>query len=52
MTKPDIAVVIPCYNHSNVLRRTLEALARQTLKPIEVVVVDDGSVEDQEKIVG
>jgi glycosyltransferase involved in cell wall biosynthesis len=52
MTKPDIAVVIPCYNHLNVLRRTLEALARQTLKPIEVVVVDDGSVEDQEKIVG
>src|SRR5690349_6466782 len=47
----DIAVVIPCFNHANVLRRTLEALCRQTLKPKEVVVVDDGSVDQPEIIV-
>lgn len=39
----DIAVVIPCYNHTNVLRRTLEALKKQTHPVKEVVVVDDAS---------
>ncbi|MCC7357268.1 glycosyltransferase family 2 protein [Candidatus Uhrbacteria bacterium] len=39
----DIAVIIPCYNHTNVLRRTLEALKKQTIPVKEVIVVDDGS---------
>ncbi len=47
----DIAVVIPCYNHASVLRRTLKALAHQTLKPAEVIVVDDGSSDDPTAIV-
>lgn len=51
MNSTDIAVVIPCYNHSNVLRRTLEALQRQTLKPVEIVVVDDASTDNPETVV-
>lgn len=47
----DISVVIPCYNHSNILRRTLEGLVRQTLKPKEVFIVDDGSNDEPEGIV-
>lgn len=47
----DIAVVIPCYNHANVLRRTLEGLCAQTLQPAEVIVVDDGSSDHPEQIV-
>ncbi len=47
----DIAVVVPCYNHAEVLPRTLEALARQTLVPAEVVVVDDGSSDDAASVV-
>jgi glycosyltransferase involved in cell wall biosynthesis len=46
----DIAVVIPCYNHASVLRRTIRGLERQTIKPTEVVVVDDGSIDHPEKI--
>jgi glycosyltransferase involved in cell wall biosynthesis len=46
-----VAVVIPCFNHSNVLRRTLESIKNQTLKPFELVVVDDGSIDSPEKIV-
>ena len=45
-----VSVVIPTYNRSRVLVRTLEALARQTLVgtgiPYEVIVVDDGSTDD------
>ncbi len=49
--RPRIAVVIPCFNHANVLRRTLEALFSQTLLPAEVVVVDDGSDDHPEAVV-
>lgn len=48
---PRIAVVIPCYNHTNVLRRTLESLSRQTLQPTEVVVIDDASVDHPQIVV-
>jgi glycosyltransferase involved in cell wall biosynthesis len=51
MNSTEIAVVIPCYNHKNVLRRTLEALQRQTLVPVEVVVVDDASDDHPEEVV-
>lgn len=46
-----ISVVIPCFNHANVLRRTLECLVHQTLQPREVVVIDDGSTDNPEPIV-
>ena len=49
-----VSVVIPTYNRSRILVRTLEALGRQTVLedseadsgdgvPYEVIVVDDGS---------
>ncbi len=44
--KHRVAVVIPCFNHANSLRRTLQKLTCQTLKPTEVVIVDDGSTDD------
>lgn len=47
----EIAVIIPCFNHANVLRRTLDRLTKQTLQPREVVVVDDGSTDTPEIIV-
>ena len=42
------SVVIPTYNRIDSLRRLLESLDRQTLKPecYEVIVVDDGSIYD------
>jgi glycosyltransferase involved in cell wall biosynthesis len=51
MPTTPIAVVIPCYNHSNVLRRTLEALTLQTFPAKEVLVIDDGSTDNPEMIV-
>lgn len=40
-----ISVVIPCYNHSSALPGLLKSLNNQTYKDIEVVIVDDGSVD-------
>jgi glycosyltransferase involved in cell wall biosynthesis len=41
----DISVIIPTYNRSNRLIKTLESVARQSLPPGEVIVVDDGSTD-------
>ncbi len=39
------SVVIPLYNGARHLRETLDAIARQTLPPAEVLVCDDGSTD-------
>ena len=41
----DISVIIPVYNEEKVIGRCLESLFRQTLKPREIIVVDDGSTD-------
>jgi glycosyltransferase involved in cell wall biosynthesis len=43
---PTASVVIPTYNRSAELVLCLEALAAQTRRDFEVLVVDDGSVDD------
>ena len=40
-----VSVVIPTFNRWECLERTLEALAGQTRRPDEVIVVDDGSTD-------
>lgn len=39
----EIATVIPTYNPGSYLNQTLASVARQTLRPSEVIIVDDGS---------
>jgi glycosyltransferase involved in cell wall biosynthesis len=41
-----ISVVIPAYNAARFLPRCLGSVFAQTLKPEEVIVVDDGSTDD------
>jgi glycosyltransferase involved in cell wall biosynthesis len=43
---PRMSVVIPNYNHGNLIEQSLAAIARQTVLPFEVLVVDDGSTDD------
>ena len=43
MAKPEIAVVIPAYNAAGFIRRALDSVFAQSLQPVEVTVVDDGS---------
>ncbi len=38
-----ISVIIPAYKAAQTIERALASVAAQTLKPIEVIVVDDGS---------
>jgi glycosyltransferase involved in cell wall biosynthesis len=50
-TGPFISVVIPAYNESDDIRRTLEALVAQTYRKREFIVVDDCSTDDTPSIV-
>lgn len=47
-----ISVVVPVYNRAQVFFRALESIAKQTYRPLQIIVVDDGSTEDIETVFG
>ncbi len=48
---PKISIVVPVYNLELYLERCLQSLVSQTLRDIEVVVVDDGSTDDSAMLI-
>lgn len=42
---PRVSVVIPVYNVEKYLARCIESVAKQTLKDIEIIIVNDGSTD-------
>jgi len=38
-----VSIVVPCWNRRQYIRTCLEHLAQQTYRPIEIIIVDDGS---------
>jgi glycosyltransferase involved in cell wall biosynthesis len=47
----NVSIIVPTYNRSALLADLLESVINQYLRPIEVVVVDDGSTDDTAEIV-
>lgn len=45
-----VSIIIPVYNVQPYLERCLQSIANQTLKDIEVVIIDDGSTDSSLKI--
>ncbi len=50
--KPCVSVVIPNYNYAHYLPQALDSVLGQTYSELEVIVVDDGSTDDSETILG
>ena len=46
-----ISIVIATYNRAEILPKTLDSISRQSYDSWEVIVVDDGSTDDTEKVV-
>lgn len=44
--KPTLSIIIPCYNCSNTLEEAVESCFVQGLNDFEIVMVDDGSIDD------
>ncbi len=49
--KPDVTVITPFFNRSSVLRRCMNSVAAQTYKNFEYIIVDDGSVENNDEMI-
>jgi len=45
-SQDSISVVIPTYNRSHTLARALDSVIAQSVQPLEIIVIDDGSTDD------
>ena len=41
-----LSVIVPVYNVEKYLDRCVQSLVNQTLKDMEIILVDDGSTDD------
>lgn len=50
MNKYKVSIIVPVYNVEKYLKQCMESLVNQTLKEIEIIVVNDGSPDNSIKI--
>lgn len=46
-----ISVIVPVYNVENYLEKCLNSLVNQTLEEVEILVINDGSTDNSQKII-
>jgi glycosyltransferase involved in cell wall biosynthesis len=46
-----LSIIVPVYNTEKYLRKCLESLVNQSLKPIEIIIVNDGSSDNSQNII-
>lgn len=49
--KPLVSVIVPSYNHANYICQTLESIFSQTYDNIELIVIDDCSLDDSVSVI-
>ena len=48
---PKVSIIVPVYNVEEYLERCLDSLVNQTLKDIEIIIVNDGSTDGSKEII-
>lgn len=46
-----VSIVSPCYNGESYIERYFEAIIKQTYRPLELILVNDGSKDRTDEIV-
>ncbi|HEY8105065.1 MAG TPA: glycosyltransferase [Gemmatimonadales bacterium] len=49
-TRSTVSVVVPTYNRADRLKDTIASILAQTVQPLEVLIVDDGSTDDTARV--
>ncbi len=50
MSKPFFSIIIPVYNKEQYIQKCIDSIVAQTVEDYEVIVVNDGSTDDSQKI--
>ncbi|MBD0726569.1 hypothetical protein B6A10_15455 [Flavobacterium sp. L1I52] len=50
MSNPLVSVIVPTYNRTDYLKLTLESIKNQTFQDFEIIVIDDGTPNDNNLI--
>ena len=51
MNSPKVSVIIPTYNRLEKCRRTVQSVLDQTFQDFEILLIDDGSVDDTATVI-
>jgi glycosyltransferase involved in cell wall biosynthesis len=46
-----VSVVVPSYNHKQYIVQALDSIVAQTYRPLEIVIVDDGSTDGSKAVI-
>ena len=46
MAAPKVSVIVPVYNTEKYLEECISSITSQTIREIEIIIVDDGSREE------
>ena len=48
---PTVSVILPTYNRAHLVGRAIQSVLNQTYQDFELIVVDDGSIDNTEEVV-